>query len=92
MLFELVWILLNTSDFWSKDIDLNQHSMKSLHKTIVLFSFLNMFLLCGLILLTIVIAKKGFNNHHRPFNKLWDFEPADKRYLNKEKEIEDQIL
>jgi hypothetical protein len=53
-----------------------------------------MFLLAGLILLTVIIAKKGFNNHHRAFNELSDFKPADKRYGQKEKNdgIEGQIL
>lgn len=83
--FEFVWVLLNTSDFWSKDIDLNQHSMKSLYKTIVLFSYLNMFLLIGLIIFTFAIAQKGFNNHHRPLNELSDLKPADKRYVEKDK-------
>ena len=71
------------TDFWSKDINMNQHQLKTLNRMIAVFSFINMILLCLCILLTLYLANQGFNNHHRDFASLWDFKIADKRNMKK---------
>lgn len=68
------------TNFWSRDLHLNQNSLRWLDRSIVVFTFLNLVLLLVLILASVFIARKGFSNQHRPFNEIWDFKPADRRF------------
>ena len=68
------------TNFWSKDLHLNQNALRWLDRSIVVFTFLNLLLLLLLILGSVYIARQGFSNQHRPFNQIWDFKPADRRF------------
>lgn len=82
MIFELVWVIVNTSNYWAKDIHLNQNSLRWLDRTIVVFSFFNLLVLIVLIGGSVYVARQGFSNQHRPFKEIWDFKPADRRFYS----------
>ena len=72
------------TNFWSRDLHLNQNMLRWLDRSIVIITFINLVLLVLLILGTIFIAREGFSNQHRPFKEIWDFKPADRRLHNNE--------
>lgn len=63
---------------------MNQNSLRTLDRTIVVFTFINIFVLVGLTVWAVLIARKGFSNQHRGFKEIWDFKPADRRFYQKE--------
>lgn len=79
-MFELIWLIINMTDFWSRDLHLNQNMLRWLDRSIVVFTFFNLVLLLVLIAGSVFLARQGFSNQHRPFKDIWDFKPADRRY------------
>lgn len=72
------------TNFWSRDVHLNQNGLRWLDRSIVVFTFANLVLLLLLIAGSVFLARQGFSNQHRPFKDIWDFKSADRRYKSGE--------